>query len=123
MSAQLCEQPNPHALSLIFQAGATGSVVASQDIVDVCGNKLWFRDQPVSQALHQRLLERKLQFPIESCLRAVDGVTTVDLLADAEALLNSQGGLFTHFKPWAKDLLQGIKSLPLHAVAQLLFTT
>lgn len=123
MSAQLCEQPNPHALSLIFQAGATGSVVASQDIVDERGTKLWSRNQPVSQALYQRLLERKLQFPIESCLRAVDGVTTVNLSADAEKLLTAQGGLFTHLKPWAQDLLQGIRTLPLHAVAQLLLTT
>jgi HD domain len=72
MSAQLCEQPNPHALSLIFQAGATGSV---------------------------------------------------NLLADAEKLLTAQGDLFTHLKPWAQDLLRGIRSLPLHAVAQLLLTT
>lgn len=123
MSAQPCEQSNPHALSLIFQAGITKPIVASQDIVDESGNKLWSRDQPVSHALHQRLLERKLQFPIESCLRAVDGVTVVDLLADAESMLNQQDGLLKHFKPWASALLQGIKSLPLHAVVQLLLTT
>lgn len=123
MSAEFFQQSNPHALSLILQTGSTRPIVACQDILDENGAKLWSRDQPVSQSLHQRLLERKLKFPIESCLRAVDGVSTVDLLADAESMLNEQDGLFTHFKPWASDLLRGIKSLPLHAVAQLLLTT
>ena len=47
-------EPNPHALAALSKAGESYPIIASQDIVDVRGVKLWARDQPVTAALQQR---------------------------------------------------------------------
>jgi hypothetical protein len=66
---------NPHALASILEAGQTKSIIAPHDIFDISGIKLWARDQPVSNALQRKLLDRQLRNPLESCLMAEDGPT------------------------------------------------
>lgn len=116
-------QANPEVLSAIVKASETYSIVASQDIVDVRGLKLWAKGQPVSSALQQRLLDRKLQHPLEACLAVEDGVTLFSLHDDLKAYLDDETPLTVTLRPWAPILLQQVKQLPLHSVAQLLLTT
>lgn len=116
-------QANPEVLSAIVKASETYSIVASQDIVDVRGLKLWAKGQPVSSALQQRLLDRKLQHPLEACLAVEDGVTLFSLHDDLKAYLDDETPLTATLRPWAPMLLQQVKQLPLHSVAQLLLTT
>ena len=116
-------QANPEVLSAIVKASETYSIVASQDIVDVRGLKLWAKGQPVSSALQQRLLDRKLQHPLEACLAVEDGVTLFSLHEDLKAYLDQETPLTVALRPWAPVLLQQVKQLPLHSVAQLLLTT
>ncbi|MFM8900962.1 MAG: HD-GYP domain-containing protein [Burkholderiales bacterium] len=128
MSAVAVETPlgneaNPQALDAIVKASETYSIVASEDIVDVRGLKLWAKGQPVSKALQQRLLERKLQRPLEVCLTAEDGVTLFGLHDDLTTWLDDNSHpMATALRPWAKPLLEQVKRLPLHSVAQLLLT-
>jgi len=114
---------NPELLSAIVKASESYSIVASQDIVDVRGLKLWAKGQPVSAALQQRLLERKLQTPLESCLSAETGVTPFTLHDQLVAFLEDGSALSNALRPWASTLVQELKRTPLHAVAQLLLTT
>lgn len=116
-------EANPEALSAIIKAGEQFSIIASQDIVDVRGIKLWGKGQPVSQALQQRLLERKLQQPLEACLMAEDGVTAFSLLEQLEALLAQDTALSIGLRRRGSVLVEQLKRLPLHSVAQLLLTT
>lgn len=116
-------EPNPHALASIVKASETCQIVAHEDIVDENGVKLWAKNQPVSQALQQKLLERKLRQPIEACLRAENGITHAELAQTAQALLDSKPLLKSGIAPWAKELIDDIPRLPLHPVAQLLLTT
>jgi hypothetical protein len=116
-------EPNPHALAAVAKAGDTYPIVASQDIVDSRGVKLWSKGQPVSAALQQRLLERRLQQPIESCLQAEDGVNPFTLMHGLQTLLESQHPLAPSLKAHGTQLVHQLKSLPLHSVAQLLLTT
>ncbi|MES2890069.1 MAG: HD domain-containing phosphohydrolase [Pseudomonadota bacterium] len=113
---------NPHALDAIVKASATHTIVASQDIVDVRGVKLWARGQPISAELQQRLLERKLQHPMEACLQTEGGATLFTLVDDLRSLLESDNPLASVLKPWSSLLVDQAKQLPLHAVAQLLLT-
>ncbi|MFY7942621.1 MAG: HD domain-containing protein, partial [Burkholderiaceae bacterium] len=116
-------EANPQALDAIVKASETYSIVASQDIVDVRGLKLWAKGQPVSSALQQRLLERKLQHPLEVCLTAEDGVTLFGLHDDLKGWLDdSSNPLSAALRPWGPALLDQVKRLPLHSVAQLLLT-
>ena len=114
---------NPEVLQAIVKAGETYSIIASQDIVDVRGLKLWAKGQPVSAALQQRLLDRKLQRPLEACLAVEDGVTLFGLHDDLQAFLGSDAPLGLALRPWAPVLIAQVKQLPLHSVAQLLLTT
>jgi hypothetical protein len=116
-------EANPQALDAIVKASETYSIVASRDIVDVRGLKLWAKGQPVSSALQQRLLERKLQHPLEVCLTAEDGVTLFGVHDDLKAWLDdSSNPLSDALRPWAPALLEQVKRLPLRSVAQLLLT-
>ena len=114
---------SPEMLQAIVKAGETYSIVASQDIVDIRGLKLWAKGQPVSAALQQRLLERKLKNPLESCLMAEDGVTPFTLLDELTALWAEEGALSHALRPHAAVLEKQLKQIPLHSVAQLLLTT
>lgn len=113
---------NPHALATILEASETKSIIASRDIFDVAGTKLWARDQPVSQALQRKLLDRQLRHPLEACLLAENGVTGRSLVQSVEALLTGGSPIATLLHPFADDLVHGATHLPLHPVAQLLLT-
>ena len=115
-------QANGHAMEAILKASERKRVLASEDIYDTTGQKLWARGQPVSYALQQRLLERKLLQPIEACLRVEDGVTAHTLWDDATALLASDHPLLPALQPHAPRLLEQIRQLPLHAVTSLLLS-
>lgn len=121
-SAQVFQLANPHALATIVDASATRKIVASQDIFDDRGTKLWARDQPISHSLHQRLLERKLRQPLETCLRAEDGVTAFQLHEALSAFLAGPHALARALQPWAGRLVEEVTHLPLHAAVQLLLT-
>lgn len=113
---------NQHALATILEASQTKSIIASRDIFDISGIKLWARDQPVSSALQRRLLDRQLRNPLETCLLAEDGVTAHTLVQAAEAQLEGAGPLAALLRPHAARLLKETGHLPLHSVPQLLLT-
>ena len=114
---------NPYAVSAILTTSADKAIVASEDIIDEHGVKLWAKDKPVSHSLQQRLLERKLRQPLESCLRAVDGVTVMELHRHGERLLAEDPTLAPVLAPWSAALLQELRQMPLHPAVQLLLTT
>ena len=113
---------NPHALAVILDAAQTKSIIASRDIFDITGIKLWARSQPVSQELQRKLLDRQLRHPLESCLMAQDGVTTYTLVHALERLVEGASPLVPLLKPVAHKLVRETGSLPVHSVAQLLLT-
>ncbi len=113
---------NPHALATILEASQTKSIIASRDIFEISGTKLWARDQPVSSALQRKLLDRRLREPLESCLMAEDGVTPQALLLCTQALVERDTPLAALLRPHAARIVQEVAHLPLHSVAQLLLT-
>lgn len=113
---------NPHALAIILEASETKSIIASTDIFDIKGIKLWARDRPVSAELQRKLQDRELRDPLETCLMAEDGVSTATLLEATQALLAQDTPLQRLLRPHAEKILREIPQLPLHSVAQLLLT-
>ncbi|MGP1630217.1 MAG: HD-GYP domain-containing protein [Giesbergeria sp.] len=116
-------QANPVALNAIMRASEKHLIVASEDILDARGFKLWAKGQPVSVGLQQKLLERTLQRPLEACLTAQDGATLAFLQERLEEFLVGQTTLARGLAPWADKLREHMQGLHLHSVAQLLFTT
>jgi hypothetical protein len=113
---------NQHALATILDAAQTKSIIASRDIFDISGIKLWARDMPVSSALQRKLLDRQLRNPLESCLMAEDGVTVKSLAEATEAMIAADTPLAALLRPRAAKLVPEVMHLPLHSVAQLLLT-
>ncbi|MDL2337536.1 MAG: HD domain-containing phosphohydrolase [Pseudomonadota bacterium] len=113
---------NPHALATILDASQTQSIIAARDIFDITGTKLWARDLPVSQALQRKLLDRQLREPLESCLKAENGVTAHTLVEALEALLAKPTPLTALLRAHADTLVREAAKLPVHPVAQLLLT-
>ncbi len=113
---------NPHALGMIMDSAEQYEIVASEDIYDDNNVKLWSSGQPVTRQLQQRLLERKLKRPLESCLRAQDGVSLVDLLDDVDAFFAEDKPLPNALRQQAVAVAHEIPQLQLHPVAQLLLT-
>jgi hypothetical protein len=115
--------PNPHALAAIAQAGVALRIVATQDIVDSRGVKLWACGQQVTAGLEQRLVERRLQRPLEACLQAEEGVTQITLMHDLQQLLESRHPLAPALRAHGTVLVGQLKQMTLHAVAQLLLSS
>ena len=113
---------NPHALSTILEASETQSIIASTDIFDLNGIKLWARNQPVSQELQRKLMDRALQKPLETCLIAEDGINPNKLAVLVQGLIDSNGPLTTLLTPHADALRRGAMSIKLHPVVQLLLS-
>jgi len=113
---------NPHALATILEASQTRSIIASRDIFDISGTKLWARDQPVSASLQRKLLDRQLRNPLESCLLAEDGVNSKTLVEALRAQVDGASPLAALLRPQAAKLEREVPALPLHSVAQLLLT-
>ena len=115
-------EANPHALAIIMEAAETQRIIASTDIFDIQGIKLWARDRPVSAELQRKLVDRQLRQPLESCLRAEDGVSPKALVQVTQELLGGAGPVARVLQPHAGRLLEQVALLPLHSVAQLLLT-
>ncbi len=121
-SSPVFQTANPHALATILDAAQTRSIIASRDIFDLAGTKLWARDLPVSNALQRKLMDRQLRHPLEACLLAEDGVTAHALVRSLEELLARDTPIAPLLMPQAAKLLREAPHLPLHPVAQLLLT-
>jgi hypothetical protein len=113
---------NPHALACILDASETKSIIASRDIFDIGGTKLWARNQPVSKELQRKLMDRQLRQPLETCLYAEDGVTGRSLVQALERLLGQDSPLTAALRPYDDQLVHSATHIPLHPVAQLLLT-
>jgi hypothetical protein len=113
---------NPHALEAILQASETRRIISATDIFDISGIKLWASNQPVSAALQRKLLDRQLREPLESCLVAQDGVTSLTVLESLNELLQGDSPLAPLLRPHAARLAREAAFLPLHPVVQLLLT-
>lgn len=113
---------NPHALATILEASETRSIIASSDIFDLQGIKLWARNQPVSHDLQRKLMDRALAKPLETCLVAEDGVSPLTLHEAVIKLIDASGPLTPLLKLHADALKRGAQAVHLHSVVQLLLS-
>ncbi|MEY4765556.1 MAG: hypothetical protein RI907_2229 [Pseudomonadota bacterium] len=116
------QNTNPHALAAILEASETRSIIAATDIFDIRGIKLWAKNQPVSQELQRKLMDRSLSKPLESCLVAEDGVQAETLRLALLKLVDTEGPLQPLLKAQAHALFHGATTVRLHPVVQLLLT-
>jgi HD domain len=113
---------NPHALATILEASETRSIIAATDIFDIRGIKLWARNQPVSQELQRKLMDRALRQPLETSLIAQDGLSPTKLTQAVQTLIETEGPLTPLINAHAAALQRGAAAIRLHPVVQLLLS-
>jgi hypothetical protein len=113
---------NPHALAVILDASETRSIMASEDIFDLKGMKLWARNQPVTADLQRKLMDRALQRPLETCLMVEDGVTVQTLKERLAQRVRQHPTLAPVLSPHEDRLLKAMGQVRLHSVVQLLLS-
>jgi hypothetical protein len=85
--ATVFDSPNEHCVGRIFNLASTQSVIASEDIVDANGTKLWAKGKAISPELKERLLKRRLQSPLELSLEIERSITTGIVVDDCLKLI------------------------------------
>ncbi|RIX45086.1 MAG: HD domain-containing protein [Rhodocyclales bacterium GT-UBC] len=80
---------NNHCLGKILELTETNDVVASDDIYDTQGVKLWAKGGKISASLQERLASRKLRTPLELTLEVENGITTGDVADDCQKVILS----------------------------------
>lgn len=114
---------NDHYLGHVTKLSETHEILAEDDIHDIHGMKLWAKGAPVSSALREKLLQRRLAQPLEATLGIKDGATMAAIVGDAKDLVATHEAL----KPFldvrgAKSLLDEAIGLPLPNAVRVLLT-
>ena len=114
---------NPHYLDHLLATAEQREIEATEDIVSGSGVKLLARGSKISASQRERLLQHKLQKPLEHCLGLSEGLTPQRLMDVAQALLQRHGllaSLCAH--PRARPAAESLGQLPLSAPLQALLT-
>lgn len=114
---------NRFCLDRIAKASETRPMVASEDIVDERGIKLWGKGQPVSRDLQERLLSRKLQRPLESSLDVEKPITFSDIIQKSRTLIEENSLLGRIAGRSAMGRLESLRAFPIPAPVRLLLTS
>lgn len=80
---------NTHCLSKIMALSETTDVIASEDIYDSQGIKLWAKGGKISASLQERLVSRTLRTPLELTLEVEKGITTGEVAEDCQKLIQT----------------------------------
>jgi HD-GYP domain-containing protein (c-di-GMP phosphodiesterase class II) len=81
------DEVNPHYLAHVASAAESQAVEAAEDIVGVSGVKLLAKGAQINTKVCERLLQHKLQKPLEDCVQVVDGVRAASFESIGETLL------------------------------------
>jgi HD-GYP domain-containing protein (c-di-GMP phosphodiesterase class II) len=87
MSAESPEVVNPHYLGHVIDTAGTHEVEVVEDVVARNGMKLLAKGARIGAAERERLLQHKLNRPLEDCVQVVGGVCAASLQPVGEALL------------------------------------
>jgi HD-GYP domain-containing protein (c-di-GMP phosphodiesterase class II) len=115
---------NSHCLEHIMALSERQDIVASEDIVDEAGRKLWAQGQKVSRSLQEKLQRHKLARPLESALTVEGGIVSdqvvsvcLDLIEKNPLLQRISGSTA------ARSLLSDFRNTPLPGPFKLLLTS
>ncbi|MDM4767869.1 HD domain-containing phosphohydrolase [Pelomonas sp. SE-A7] len=87
-SADAVGAVNPHYLEHLVASAAAHQVEVTEDIISGSGVKLLAKGTQVDGCIHERLLAHKLSRPLEDCLGMADGVSSEQIAAAAEQLMD-----------------------------------
>ncbi len=115
---------NSHCLEHIMALSDQQEIVASEDIVDEAGHKLWAQGQRVSRSLQEKLQRHKLARPLESALTVEGGIVSDEVVTACLELIGSNSMLQrVSGSVAARSLLTDFRNTPLPGPFKLLLTS
>lgn len=114
---------NPYCLDSLVGLSEQRTVLASDDIYDDHGFKLWAKGQPVSRELQEKLLRRRLRKPLEVSLEVEEAVSFRDIVAAAADFIERCPHVGRIAGRGALGLLRELQSFPLPSPLRLLLTS
>ena len=115
---------NMHYLESIVCLSDTMTVLASSDILDEHGNKLWAKGVPISRSFQEKIMRRRLQKPMESSLEVEQGTSMENIIDDCFALMKQTPALAAlGAASEAKASLRALRDTPLPEPLKLLLTS
>jgi len=113
---------NPYCLDSLVGLSEQRTVLASDDIYDDRGFKLWAKGQPVSHDLQDKLLRRRLRKPLETSLEVEDALSFRDISAAAVEFIERFPHIGRIAGRGALGMLRDLQSFPVPTPLRLLLT-
>ena len=115
---------NPHYLDHVMTVADSHGVEASEDIIARNGMKLLAKGARIDGSVRERLLEHKLNKPLEECMQVAHGVTLAQLQELADSMID-QGSLLRELynaKGIRQQATQALRQMQMGAPMQSLVT-
>jgi HD-GYP domain-containing protein (c-di-GMP phosphodiesterase class II) len=90
MDKTFFEQPNENYVNRLMNATDKKTILATEDIYDSRGVKLWAAGNAINVSLRERLLATKLKKPIEMCVQVADGIKAADIAREVQTVLEEK---------------------------------
>lgn len=118
----LLTSANEHYLGNVVQLAQSHRIMASDDIYDARGVKLWSKGATITPALREKLVRHKLRKPVETSLSVDGGVTTAQIAEEARQLLDEAHALRILVGDKQNSVFDAIAQVRLHPVVVMLLT-
>ncbi len=102
-------QANQHYATSLAKMGLVKEVIASEDICDANGNKLWAKGKAIDARLWEKLSNRALKQPLEATVSAADPLDHEDVAETIQKLLETKPHFKTLIAPAIDPILARIK--------------
>ena len=112
---------NNKILDNIIKASESSGFHVSEDIYDQSDNKLLAKGNAVSSAIRQKLFNRILKKPLETCLSSDNAITSEDI-SNAAKMLIKNNSLLNLISPNIEDEAKALVNLKIDPLASILLT-
>lgn len=112
---------NNDILDNILLASENASLQVSEDIYDQSGQKLLAKGYKITPALREKILNKTLKKPIETCISAEQTVTNEDVASEAKSLIKNCT-LLKELALNVDDKVHALRNINIAPLASMLFT-
>lgn len=101
---------NQHYSASLAKMGLVKEVIATEDICDAAGNKLWAKGKAIDARLWEKLSDRALKQPLEATVSAADPLDHEDVAESIQKLVETKPHFKTLIEPKLSAILDRIKA-------------
>lgn len=116
------EPANKHYSASLAKMGLVKEVIASEDICDEFGTKLWAKGKPIDPRLWEKLSGRALRQPLEASVSTADPLTHIDVAESIERQVATKPHLKTLIESKLSVILARIQKADFNSAEQMMLS-